>query len=234
MRSRRRASSWTPSALPATRSCRRRSPGTSTSSACARCARGSGRLAYAPPDAPDADGLRALGAALRRWALDFQASGNILVVLTPRGYAAPLADAIDASGLTDAIGTVAGDNTIIVVAREGVSGAALADELRAYADGRSGMTHRRPRLLAAGSTRAAPSPGSRRTTASTRSWPCSSTSARTSSSSRRSRAPARPARTTSSSPSCARSSRTSRWPRRSRPTRSTRASTRSSPRSRGR
>jgi len=94
---------------------------------------GSGQLAYAPPDAPDADGLRALGAALRRWALDFQASGNILVVLTPRGYAAPLADAIDASGLMDAIGTVAGDNTIIVVAREGVSGAGLADQLRNYA-----------------------------------------------------------------------------------------------------
>jgi transcriptional regulator of arginine metabolism len=94
---------------------------------------GTGQLAYAPPDAPDADGLRALGSALRRWALDFQASGNILVVLTPRGYAAPLADAIDASGLTDAIGTVAGDNTIIVVAREGVTGAALADQLRSYA-----------------------------------------------------------------------------------------------------
>ena len=56
---------------------------------------GTGRLAYAPPDAPDADGMRALGAALRRWALDFQASANILVILTPRGYAAPLADAID-------------------------------------------------------------------------------------------------------------------------------------------
>jgi transcriptional regulator of arginine metabolism len=88
---------------------------------------GTGRLAYAPPDAPDADGMRALGAALRRWALDFQASANILVILTPRG------DAIDASGLTESIGTVAGDNTIIVVAREGVSGAGLADQLRSYA-----------------------------------------------------------------------------------------------------
>jgi transcriptional regulator of arginine metabolism len=94
---------------------------------------GTGRLAYAPPDAPDADAMLALGAALRRWALDFQASANILVILTPRGYAAPLADAIDASGLTESIGTVAGDNTIIVVAREGVSGAELADQLRSYA-----------------------------------------------------------------------------------------------------
>lgn len=92
-----------------------------------------GRLVYAPPDAPDADGLRALGAALRRWALDFEASGNLVVVLTPRGYAAPLADAIDAAGHGDVLGTVAGENTIFVVAREGVSGAELRDELRHHA-----------------------------------------------------------------------------------------------------
>jgi transcriptional regulator of arginine metabolism len=92
-----------------------------------------GRLVYAPPDVPDADSLRALGAALRRWALDFEASGNLVVVLTPRGYAAPLADAIDAAGLGAVLGTVAGENTILVVAREGVAGAAVADELRAHA-----------------------------------------------------------------------------------------------------
>ena len=91
-----------------------------------------GQLVYAPPDAPDADSLRALGGALRRWALEFEASGNIVVVLTPRGYAAPLADAIDAAGHPGVLGTVAGENTILVVAREGVSGAALADELRGY------------------------------------------------------------------------------------------------------
>ncbi|MGH3040324.1 MAG: arginine repressor [Gaiellaceae bacterium] len=93
----------------------------------------SGHLVYAPPDAPDSDSLRALGGALRRWALDFQASGNIVVVLTPRGYAAPLADAIDAAGHADVLGTVAGENTILVVAREGVSGAGLCDELRSHA-----------------------------------------------------------------------------------------------------
>jgi transcriptional regulator of arginine metabolism len=92
-----------------------------------------GRLVYAPPDVPDADGLRALGAALRRWALDVQASGNLVVVFTPRGYAAPLADAIDASAHADVLGTVAGENTILVVAREGIAGAVLRDDLRGLA-----------------------------------------------------------------------------------------------------
>jgi len=52
--------------------------------------------------------------------------------VTPRGYAAPLAYAIDDSGHPRILGTVAGENTVIVVAREGVSGAELAGELRGH------------------------------------------------------------------------------------------------------
>jgi transcriptional regulator of arginine metabolism len=92
----------------------------------------SGRRVYAPPGAPDPDRLRVLGSAMRRWGLSVEASGNLLVVLTPRGYAAPLADAIDDAGHPHVLGTVAGENTIFVVAREGVSGAVLADELRGH------------------------------------------------------------------------------------------------------
>jgi transcriptional regulator of arginine metabolism len=92
----------------------------------------SGRLVYAPPGSANGDRLRELVAALRRWALSFEASGNLVVVLTPRGYATPLADAIDVSGHPDMIGTIAGENTIFVVAREGVKGAQLRDTLRGY------------------------------------------------------------------------------------------------------
>jgi transcriptional regulator of arginine metabolism len=93
---------------------------------------GNGRLVYAPPGSTNGDRYRGLALALRRWALSFEASGNLVVVLTPRGYATPLADAIDEAGHPDVIGTVAGENTILVVAREGVSGAELRDELRHY------------------------------------------------------------------------------------------------------
>ncbi len=90
----------------------------------------SGRLVYAPPGAGNGDRFRELALAIRRWALTFQASGNLVVITTPRGYATPLADAIDAAGHPDVIGTVAGENTILVVAREGVAGGDLRDELR--------------------------------------------------------------------------------------------------------
>jgi transcriptional regulator of arginine metabolism len=89
-----------------------------------------GRLVYAPPGTPNGDRRGELALALRRWALSFEPSGNLLVVMTPRGYAAPLADAIDQAGHPDVIGTVAGENTILVVAREGVAGADLAERLQ--------------------------------------------------------------------------------------------------------
>jgi transcriptional regulator of arginine metabolism len=91
-----------------------------------------GRLIYAPPGAGNGNGPRELRLALRRWALTFEASGNLVVIVTPRGYASPLADAIDDSAHPDVIGTVAGENTIIVVAREGLAGVELRETLRRY------------------------------------------------------------------------------------------------------
>jgi transcriptional regulator of arginine metabolism len=91
-----------------------------------------GKLAYAPPSSHDAGRLRRLGPALRRWALSAESSGTIVVLQTPRGYAAPLADAIDEASHPAILGTVAGENTIIVVAAEGVPGEALRDELRSH------------------------------------------------------------------------------------------------------
>jgi transcriptional regulator of arginine metabolism len=91
-----------------------------------------GTLAYAPSGSPDPGRLRGLGPALRRWALSAESSGSIVVLQTPRGYAAPLADAIDEASQPAILGTVAGENTIIVVAAEGVSGRSLRDELRGH------------------------------------------------------------------------------------------------------
>ena len=43
-----------------------------------------------------------------------------LVVRTPPGAAAALAEGIDRVGLSDIAGTIAGDNTILILGREGV------------------------------------------------------------------------------------------------------------------
>ena len=92
----------------------------------------SGRLVYAPPGTSDTDRLRALGAALRRYALGIEASGPLLVLTTPSGYANALAQALDEAGHPGIAGTVAGDNTIFVAARDGKPASALRDELTGH------------------------------------------------------------------------------------------------------
>ncbi|HLB04631.1 MAG TPA: arginine repressor [Gaiellaceae bacterium] len=89
----------------------------------------SGRLVYAPPGTSDSDRMHALGAALRRYVLGIEAAGSLVVLTTPSGYANALAQALDEAGHPAVAGTVAGDNTIFVAARDGTSGAALRDEL---------------------------------------------------------------------------------------------------------
>jgi transcriptional regulator of arginine metabolism len=93
----------------------------------------SGRLIYAAPGTGDADRLRAIGAALRRYAIGVQAaSGGIVVVSTPSGYASALAQAIDEGAHPAIAGTLAGDNTIFIVAKNGTSAEELQSELAAH------------------------------------------------------------------------------------------------------
>ena len=71
--------------------------------------------------------------------LSVTASGNLAVVRTPPGGAQLLASAIDRNtlngSLKSAIGTIAGDDTIILVSKKATGGAHLAKELLAYAQG---------------------------------------------------------------------------------------------------
>ena len=88
-----------------------------------------GRLVYAPAGAADPDRLRELEGAFRRWALAIDANDTLVVVFTPRGFAAALAEAIDESNHPHVLATVAGDNTILVVPAAGISAPALREEL---------------------------------------------------------------------------------------------------------
>ena len=94
-----------------------------------------GKLVYALPGADDIDRLNELITALRRWAVSLDASANLLVIRTPPGCANALARVIDEARLPDVLGTIAGDDTITVIAREGVHGAALERELRHHLEG---------------------------------------------------------------------------------------------------
>ena len=90
-----------------------------------------GRLVYAP--AAGANGHRRqaqLAEAFKRWALNCESSGSLVVLTTPPGFAGALAQEIDDAHLPRILATLAGENTILIVACEGVTGAELAEELR--------------------------------------------------------------------------------------------------------
>jgi transcriptional regulator of arginine metabolism len=60
-------------------------------------------------------------------------SANLVVLRTPPGSAHVVASAIDRAGLPDILGTVAGDDTILIVCTESVGGSPVAAELAEYA-----------------------------------------------------------------------------------------------------
>jgi transcriptional regulator of arginine metabolism len=91
---------------------------------------GNGKLVYSLPGAADLRRIEELASAMRRWSTGMTAAGQLLVITTPNGLAAPLADAIDEAGLGDVAGTVAGENTIFVAARDGMTGGDLEEQFR--------------------------------------------------------------------------------------------------------
>ena len=57
-----------------------------------------------------------------------EASANLVVLRTPAGAAQFLASVIDHAALPSILGTVAGDDTVLIIARDPAGGAALAAE----------------------------------------------------------------------------------------------------------
>jgi transcriptional regulator of arginine metabolism len=62
-----------------------------------------------------------------------EGSANLAVLRTPPGAAQFLASGLDKVGLPGVLGTIAGDDTLLVVSREPDGGAALAEQLLALA-----------------------------------------------------------------------------------------------------
>ncbi|MEV7013884.1 arginine repressor [Streptosporangium sp. NPDC051022] len=64
------------------------------------------------------------------------ASANLVILRTPPGAAQFLASAIDHAGWKSILGTVAGDDTILVISRDPMGGEAVAEALLRHADRR--------------------------------------------------------------------------------------------------
>jgi len=67
------------------------------------------------------------------WVVEVGHSANLVVVRTPPGSAHVVASAMDRAALSDIVGTVAGDDTILVVAVEDIGGAKVAERLSGLA-----------------------------------------------------------------------------------------------------
>jgi transcriptional regulator of arginine metabolism len=91
-----------------------------------------GESVYAIPEHP-ADRVVPMD-QLRRvmceWVVEVESSGNLVVLRTPPGSAHVVASALDRTGIEGSIGTVAGDDTLMVVAAEGTAASDLAATIR--------------------------------------------------------------------------------------------------------
>ena len=90
-----------------------------------------GESAYAIPALPKEQ--RAPEDHLRRvfsdWVVEVATSDNLVVIRTPPGSAHVVASALDRSGLAGILGTVAGDDTILIVVASDIGGATIAAQL---------------------------------------------------------------------------------------------------------
>ncbi|MFT4289047.1 arginine repressor [Nocardioides sp.] len=99
----------------------------------------SGALVYAVPaeggdrrpTTPDttAAALHRLGQRAAELLVSAEASANLVVLRTPPGAAQFLASAVDKAELPEILGTIAGDDTVLVIARDPLGGDSLAQRL---------------------------------------------------------------------------------------------------------
>lgn len=94
-------------------------------------------LRYAVPgEGQSPQPLALLRRLLDEFALSFVRADSGLIVRTPPGAASALAEGIDRAGLSGIAGTLAGDNTILILGREGVTPDQLEAELTTIMEAR--------------------------------------------------------------------------------------------------
>ncbi|MDP9245051.1 MAG: arginine repressor [Chloroflexota bacterium] len=91
---------------------------------------------YAPPaTVPTSGGLDRLRRFCEEYAVQGAVAGNLVVLRTPPGTANALAIALDTSGFSDVVGTIAGDDTVFVAARDPARARGINKRLAQYGIG---------------------------------------------------------------------------------------------------
>lgn len=92
---------------------------------------------YAPPAAvPASGGLDRLRRFCEEYAVQGAVAGNLVILKTPPGTANALAIALDTSGFSDVIGTLAGDDTVFVAAHNPARARVINKRLAEYGVGK--------------------------------------------------------------------------------------------------
>jgi transcriptional regulator of arginine metabolism len=80
---------------------------------------------YSQSAGPSAAVTPSLDSVAREFLIDVRLAQNLLVLRTPPGHANALASALDHADWSDVVGTIAGDDTVLVVAPDAETAGAL-------------------------------------------------------------------------------------------------------------
>jgi transcriptional regulator of arginine metabolism len=96
-----------------------------------------GAHVYAPPAAaPASGGLDRLRRFCEEYPVQGAVAGNLVILKTPPGTANALAIALDTSGFSDVVGTIAGDDTVFVAAHNPARARGINKRLSEYGVGK--------------------------------------------------------------------------------------------------
>ena len=92
-----------------------------------------GPSGYALPNGiDDNDDLPSVADVLENFGLEVRQAQNLLVVLTTMGGAQPVAAAFDQQEWDEGVGTIAGDNTVLIICPDARNAAALKTRIEAH------------------------------------------------------------------------------------------------------
>ena len=82
-----------------------------------------------PGDVEEDDDAPGIGETLRNYGLEVKQAQNLLVVITTTGSAQPVAAALDYEDWPEMMGTIAGDDTVLVICADGKQAAVLKSRM---------------------------------------------------------------------------------------------------------
>ena len=84
------------------------------------------------PLSPPSPRVQTSPRCLREFLLDVRIAQNLLVLITPPAHANSVAEALDQAAWPEIVGTIAGDNTVLVIAPTGKKAGSLREKLMRF------------------------------------------------------------------------------------------------------